>query len=264
MGAFVVTSLVDVNPVSGPSWQAVEPVYREAYGVAGILVAVAVFSSAKPHSLEKVSSRAGARRLRTKTTVASGESSTLCLGTLRCNTVHHLEPASLDVTNVLCRFRIIQARPVVHPARVGLEQFCLLTFQGFGFPEGRGREGRGRGNVDGAGLPNGPRELPGSIMHVSRKFPGPAADPEGIGNKCDRFNGFDWFVGPVCSRTGQPYWVIEQSSLIVPKPYRPLCSSRKHKQKHLLLSASRWRPSRPPLSLHDNSSLLLNSSGKKT
>lgn len=76
MSAFVLTSLVDANPVSGPSWQAVEPVYREAYGVAGILVAVAVFSSSKPHSLEKVSFHAdvcaGVRRHFTKTSVASG------------------------------------------------------------------------------------------------------------------------------------------------------------------------------------------------
>lgn len=39
---------------SGPSWQAVAQVHRDAYGVAGTLVALAIFLSGATDSLDKV------------------------------------------------------------------------------------------------------------------------------------------------------------------------------------------------------------------
>ena len=50
------TSTLDVHDAvySGPSWQAVPQVHRDAYGVAGTLVAVAIFLSGASGSLDKV------------------------------------------------------------------------------------------------------------------------------------------------------------------------------------------------------------------
>ena len=50
---------------SGPSWQAVTQVHRDAYGVAGTLVAVAIFLSGATGSLDKVGTTMHDTRLHT-------------------------------------------------------------------------------------------------------------------------------------------------------------------------------------------------------
>lgn len=44
-------------PTSGPAWQSVAKVHRDAYGVAGTLVAAAIFLSGEEGSLDQVSTR---------------------------------------------------------------------------------------------------------------------------------------------------------------------------------------------------------------